>query len=137
MIRLFVLSFENEEDRTSFSKYYVPNVEIEEFNVLTDGKPFSEIPLKSKEEAYEQIIEMSKKNGYTTGSFLDYEYLKDHYRLIAIYLIKQIESENLDLKQQINFIGRLEKEGGATMFFITEKKEETTFEQNSCKMLFD
>ena len=38
--RLFVLSFENENDRTSFSKYYVPKVEIKDFNVLVDGKPF-------------------------------------------------------------------------------------------------
>ena len=38
--RLFVLSFENEEDRTSFSKYYVPKVEIKDFNVLIDGKCF-------------------------------------------------------------------------------------------------
>ena len=38
--RLFVLSFENENDRTSFSKYYVPKVEIKEFHVLIDGKPF-------------------------------------------------------------------------------------------------
>ena len=38
--RLFVLSFENEEDRISFSKYYVPKVEIKDFNVLTDGKSF-------------------------------------------------------------------------------------------------
>ena len=38
--RLFVLSFENEEDRTSFSKYYVPKVEIKDFNVLIDGKSF-------------------------------------------------------------------------------------------------
>ena len=38
--KLFVLSFENEEDGTSFSKYYVPNVEIKEFNVLIDGKSF-------------------------------------------------------------------------------------------------
>ena len=36
--RLFVLSFENEEDRTSFSNYYVPKVEIKDFNVLIDGK---------------------------------------------------------------------------------------------------
>ena len=41
--RLFVLSFEN-EDRTSFSKYYVPKVEIKDFNVLIDQKPFFEIP---------------------------------------------------------------------------------------------
>ena len=44
--RLFVLSFENEEGRTSFSKYYVPNVEIKSFNVLIDGKSFLEIPVK-------------------------------------------------------------------------------------------
>ena len=58
--RLFVLTFENEYDRTSFSKYYLPKVE-RDFNLLIDGKPFFEIPLKNKE-AYEVIIEMSKNN---------------------------------------------------------------------------
>ena len=29
--RLFVLSFENEEDRTSFSKFYVPKVKTKDF----------------------------------------------------------------------------------------------------------
>ena len=57
--RLFVLSFENENDRTSFSKYYVPKVEVQDFIVLIDGKPFFEIPVKNKEDAYEQNIEMS------------------------------------------------------------------------------
>ena len=38
--RLFVLSFENEEDWTSFSKYYTPKVEIKDLNVLFDGKRF-------------------------------------------------------------------------------------------------
>ena len=72
--RLFVLSFENETDRTSFSKYYVPKVEIKDFNVLIDGKQFFEIPIKNKEEAYEAFIEMSRKNDYTTGNLLDYEF---------------------------------------------------------------
>ena len=43
--RLFVLSFENENDRTSFSKYYVPNVQIKDFNVLIDGKSFFDMPI--------------------------------------------------------------------------------------------
>ena len=77
--RLFVLSFENETDRTSFSKYYVPKVEIKDFNVLTYGKPFFGIPVKNQEKAYEQINEMSKTNDYTTDNLLDYEYFKDHY----------------------------------------------------------
>ena len=130
--RLLVLTFENEEDRTSFTKHYVPKVEIKDFNVLNDGKSFFEIPVKNKEEAYEAIIEMSKNNDYTKGNLLDYEYFKDHYKLIATDLSKQIELEIPDIKQQINFVGRLE-EHNATMFFIIEKKEETTFDfsQNS------
>ena len=136
---LFVLSFKNDENdddenesvRTSFKKYYLPKVEVKDFNVFIDGKPFFEIPVKIKEEAYEQIIEMSKNNNYTTANLLDYEYFSKHYRLIAIDLSKQTELENPNLKQQINFIGRLEED--ATMFFITGKKEETTFDfsQNS------
>ena len=75
---------------------------------------------------------MSKNNDYTTDNLLDYEYFKDHFKLIATDLSKQIELENPDLKQQTNFIGRLE-ENNATMFFIIEKNEETIFDfsQNS------
>ena len=71
---------------------------------------------------------MERNNDYTTGNLLDYEYFSKHYKLIAIDLSKQIELENADLKQQINFIERLERNDGATMFFIIEKSEETTFE---------
>ena len=95
--------------------------------MLIDGKPFFEIPVKNKEEAYEHIIEMSRNNDYTAGNLLDSEYFKDHYKLIVIDLSKQIKLENLDLKQQIHFTGRLEG-NNATMFFINEKKEETTFD---------
>ena len=53
-----VLSFENENDLTSFSKYYVPNVQIEDFNLLIDGKSFFDIPIKNGEDTFKQIIEM-------------------------------------------------------------------------------
>ena len=86
------------------------------------------MPIKNDEETSEQIIEMGRNNNYTTGSLLDYEYFSKHYKLIAIDLSKQTELENPDLKQQINFIGRLKRDEGATMFFIIEKSEEITFE---------
>ena len=70
--RLFVLSFENEQDRTSFSKYYSPKVEIKDFNVLIDGKRFFDVPVRN-EEAYEKIISISKNNDYKTGNLVDYE----------------------------------------------------------------
>ena len=87
--RLFVLSFENENDRTSFSKYYTPKVEIKDFNVLIDGKSFFDVPVKNKEEACKKIVEISKNNDYTTGNLLDYEYFSKHYKLIAIDLSKK------------------------------------------------
>ena len=91
------------------------------------------MPIKNEEETYEQIIKMGRNNDYTTGNLLDYEYFSKHYKLIAIDLSKKIELENPDLKQQINFIEKLERDKGATMFSIIEKSEETTFEfsQNS------
>ena len=84
------MSFENEDDRNSLSKYYVPKVEIKDFDVLIDGKPFFEILVKNKEEAYEAIIEVTKNNDYTAGNLLDYEYFRDYYKLIAVDLSKQI-----------------------------------------------
>ena len=71
---------------------------------------------------------MGKNNDYTTGNLLDYEYFSKHYKLLPIDSSKQIELENPDLKQQLNFISRRDKDRGATMFFIIEKSEEITFE---------
>ena len=92
-------------------------VEIKDINVLTDFNVLTE------EETYEKIIEMSKNNEYTTGNLLDYEYFSKHYKLIAIDLRKQIELGSPDLKQEINFIGKLEEDKAT----IIEKSEETTF----------
>ena len=61
---------------------------------------------KNKEEAYKKIIEISKNSDYTTDNLLDYEYFSKHFKLIAMDLSKQIELENPDIKQQINFIGK-------------------------------
>ena len=100
-------------------------------NVLIDAKTFFEILVRNKEETYEQLIKMSKNGNYTTGNLLNLEYFK-HYILIAIDLSRQLELENPDLKQQIDFTGRLE-ENNATIFFIIERKGKTTFDfsQNS------
>ena len=87
-----------------------------DFNVLIDVKSFFDMLIKNEEETYEQIIKMGKSNDYTASNLLDYQYFLKHYKLIAIDLSKQIELENPDLKQQINFIGRLERNEGAIIF---------------------
>ena len=77
------------DNRDSFSDYYLPNVEIKDFNVLIDGESFFDLPVKKEEEAYEKIIEMSSNNDYTTDNLLDFGYLKKNHKLIAIDLSKK------------------------------------------------
>ena len=87
--RLFVLSFKNEGDRESFSKYYTPSVEIKNYNVVIECNNFFDFPMKSKEEIYEKIIEMGKNNDHTPSNLLDEGYFSSNYKLIAIDLRKQ------------------------------------------------
>ena len=69
-----------------------------------------------------------------TGNLLNLAYLKENDRLIVIDLSKQTKLKN---SQQINFIGQLDKDNGATMLLIIEKSEETTFNflQNSATII--
>ena len=107
--RLFVLSFQRivgenntiKDYRDSFSHYYVPNVEIKDFNILTDGKGFFDLPVKNEEETYENIIKMSNNNDYTTGNLLHFAYFKKNCKLIAIDLSKQTIHRKLILLENL------------------------------------
>ena len=124
--RLFVLAYQNANDRQSFSQFYLPKVMVKDYNVIIDKLAFFDLPIKTEEEAYEKIIDISRNNEYTTGNLLDYDYFKKYYKLIAIDLSKQ----------QINFIGRLTE--AANVFIIIEKKEHTIseFSQNFANVLY-
>ena len=121
--RLFVWSFENEDDRTSFFKVLYTKCWNKRLQCINWRKSFFDVPVKNKGEAYEKIIELSRSNDYTSGNLLDYEYFSNYFKLIAVDLSKQTELENSDLKQQIILIGKLEDDK-ATVFFIIEKSEE-------------
>ena len=120
--RLFVLAYQNADDRQSFSQFYLPNNMVKDYNVIIGKLAFFDLPIKTEEEAYEKIIDISRNNEYTTGNLLDYDYVKKYYKLIAIDLSKQqVLQENEDLIQQINFIGKLEE--AANVFIIIEKEK--------------
>ena len=134
--RLSVLAYQNADDRQSFSQFYLPKVLVKDFNVIIDNLAFFDLPIKTEEEAYEKIIDISRNNEYT-GNLLDYDYFKKYYKLIAIDLSKQrVLQENEDLIQQINFIGKLEE--AANVFIIIEKKENTIliFSQNLANVIY-
>ena len=88
--RLFVLGFENDIQRTLHSGYYLPNVEIKDYNIMINGEDFFDQPIKNKKVTYENIrkIATGQADDYTTGCLLDYPYFKDTYKMIAIDLTK-------------------------------------------------
>ena len=122
--RLFVLSVSRNnlgnDKRDSFSHYYVPSIAIEGFNVLTDGKSFFDLSVKNEEETYEKLIDMSNNNDYSTGNLIDFTYFKENYRLIATDLSKQTKLKD---RQQINFIGKLDKDNRATISLLLENQK--------------
>ena len=61
---------------------------------------------------------MSRNDEYTTGNFLNYLYHENYDKLIGIDLSRKA---NTSIPQEINFVGKLEEDHGATMFFIVEK----------------
>ena len=125
--RLFVLAYQNVDERQSYDEFYLPKVMVKDYNVIIDKLAFFDLPIKTEEEAYEKIIDINRNNEFTTGNLLDYDYFKKYYKLIAIDLSKQqVLQENEDLIQQINFIGKLEE--AANVFIIIEKKENTILE---------
>ena len=139
--RLFVLAYQvdanNNDNRQSFSKFYLPRVMVKNFNVIIDKLAFFDLPIKTEEEAYEKIIDISRNNEYIIGNLLDYDYFKKYYKLIAIDLSKQqVLQENEDLIQQINLVGRLEQ--AANIFIIIGQKEYTILElsQNFANVLY-
>ena len=67
---------------------------------------------------------MNNNNDYTTGNLLDCAYFKKHYKLIAINLSKQTKLKD---PQQINFIGKLSRNTGATIFFYYRKIRKNNF----------
>ena len=129
--RLFVLAFENDVQRISKKRYYIPNVEIKDYNVMIDGKSFFDQPVKNDKVTYKNIRTIATGQGddYTTGCLLDYIYFKNYYKMIAAGLSKQ---QALDAApkviQQINFTANLDRGNFTRLYFILEEAKETVFE---------
>ena len=78
--RLFVLLFENKDDRTVHTKYYLPTVEIKNHNVMIDGRNFFSQPVKNSLITYDNIRKIATGQGddSTTSCLLDYNNFKKH-----------------------------------------------------------
>ena len=138
--RLFVLAFEGDSNRTAHDSYYLPTVEIKDYNIMINGENFFDQPIKNNKVTYDDIIKITTDQGddYTTGCLLDYPYFADTYKIIAVDLSKQ-HTLHADPRaiQQINFTANLDRAGNTRVYFILEEAKETIldFSQGTVKAL--
>ena len=138
--RFFVLAFENDAQRTSHSGYYLPNVEIKDYNIMINGENFFDQPIKNNKATYENIRKIATSQGddYTTGCLLDYSYFMDTCKMIGVDLSKQ-QVLDADPKaiQQINFTPNLDRARNTRIYFILEEAKEfiLDFSQGTVKVL--
>ena len=131
--RLFALPFEDDDQKISNKRYYIPNVEIKDYNVMIAGKNVFDQPIKNDKVTYENIRKITTGQGdYYTAGF------KNYYKMIAVDLSKQ-QALDADSKaiQEINFTGNLDRAGDTRIYFILEEAKETVldFSQGTVKVL--
>ena len=142
--RLFVLAFNNTTQnvagnptnntanrvqRDSHRKYFLPRVNITNYNVLIDGRNFYGQPINDQTKKYDEIrnIRTGKRDNYTTGCLIDFQYFTDHYQLTAVDLSKQKELDaDPRAIQHIEFYGKLET--NSQVCKVLEKSKETVLE---------
>ena len=138
--RLFFLAFENYDDRTINDKYYLPTIEIEDYNIMINGENVFDQPINNNKVTYENIgkIAIGQGDDYTTGCLLDYSFFANTYKMIAVDLSKQ-QALDADPRaiQQINFTANLDRAGNTRVYFILEEAKETIldFSQGTVKVL--
>ena len=138
--RLFVLAFENDDDRTSDEQYYLPIVEIKDYNILINSENFFDQPIKNRGVTYDNIrkIAIGYGDDNTTGCLLDYPYFLDTYKMIAVDLSRQraLDADPRAI-QQINFTANLDRAGNKRVYFILEEAKETIldFSNGTVKVL--
>ena len=77
---LFVSSFKNNNGWASCLRFYLPQVEIKDYNVLIDWGIFFDQPVKNHLRTHDNIRKIATGPGddYTTGCLLDYPYFKNY-----------------------------------------------------------
>ena len=138
--RLLVLAFENDDDRTSDDQYYLPSVEINDYNIMINGGNLFDQPIKNNKITYDNIrkIAIGQGDDNATGCLLDYPYFANTYKIIAVDLSTQ-QALDADPRaiQQINFTANLDRVGNTRVYFILEEAKETIldFSQGTVKVL--
>ena len=129
--RFFVFACAQNAAVNSHQKYFLPRVEIKNYNIETDGRNFYDQPINNQEtndliKQYDEIRKISIGQGddYTSGFLFDFAYFKNNHKLIVADLSKQ---KVLDVDpraiQQIIFTGTASE--ATVIHYVYEKSNKT------------
>ena len=127
--RLFVMAYNRangQPTRNGQQKYYLPRIDLENYNVIIDGRNFYDNPIESDIEKYRELknVMIGKGEDYTTGPLFDSNYFNKHYKLVTVDLSKQKELDaDPRAIQQVEFKYILGT--NSTIYWVLEKSKET------------
>ena len=122
-------SVNGQPTRNGQRKCYLPRIDLNKYNVIIDERNFYDNPIESDIEKYRELkkLMIGKGEDYTTGSLLDFNYFKKHYKLVAVDLSKQNELDaDPRAIQQIEFKYMLGT--NSAIYWVLEKSKETILE---------
>ena len=135
--RLFVMAYnrvDGQPTRSGQRKYYSPRIDLNKYNVIIDGRNFYDNPIESDIGKYRELkkVIIGRREDYTTGSLLDYNYFDKHYKLVAlIYLNKKNQMQIQEQFHKLNLNICLEQ----IQLFIRYSKNLKKLYQNFTKEL--
>ena len=127
----------NRNLKNNHQKYFLPRVNITNYNVRIDGRNFYDQPINDLIKQYSEIrkTETGQRDDYTTGCLLDYQYFKGHYNLIEVDLSKQKElGADSRAIQQIQFYGMLKTNSQVCTVLEKSKESMLQFSKVSTKV---
>ena len=120
------------DNNFSHRQYFSPSLNINDYNVLIDGRNFYDQNISDDFKKYEELRKIMTGRGqdYTTGFLLDYDYWKTNYKLICCDLSKQkVLESNPKANQQVEFVYKLDNgTDNAQVLTVLEKEKETNLE---------
>ena len=97
-------------EREGHRKYFLPRIDIKDYNILIDGRNFYDQNINDKIKVYDETrkVGLGKGDNYTVGSLIDYQYFQDHWKVVCCNLSSQsqLDSDPRTI-QQIEFVYKL------------------------------
>ena len=126
LLTILIMVIKNLKE-TVIEKYFLPRVNVTNYNVLINGKSFCDQPIRNQIKKYDKIrkIATGQRDAYKTGCLLDCQYFKDLSKQ------KELDADPRAI-QQIEFY-RMRNTKSQVCTILEKSKETVTISQRNSK----